>query len=208
MENIEQKLNEIHFLLASNIEQMNKFVKEANDPEKRQKEAQILIETAKSINSTTEAMKGLISSEKALIENFKPEVKHTQTTLSLTVNNPLGWVIGAIAAILISFAASYWMYSKWQDEKTLTEQYKQESGLKDWNYMKYKYLEMFGEPQLSSYLKAFDKEYEKNWKEMDKKIRKRERLDEEAAQAKRDAEFKAAEAKKAQAVADSLQNAR
>ena len=68
MENLEsltQKLEDIELLFASNIEAMNKIVKESNDPEKRQKEAQILNEASKRHESLLNEISGLISKEKA-----------------------------------------------------------------------------------------------------------------------------------------------
>lgn len=197
---LSQLMEDIEIFVQGTAKNNEKILQALNDP----KQAQILIEAAKSINSATDSIKGLVASEKALIDNFKPtvEVKHTQ--LNLTVNNPLGWVLGAIAAILISFAASYWMYSKWQDEKALKERYKKDSSLKDWNYMKYKYLLLFGEPEIVDYLTDFNKEYNKNYEVYDEKVFKREKQLDEAARTKREAELKAAEAKRLQQHADSL----
>lgn len=208
MDELKEKLENIEVLLQANIAKMNKIVAEANDPEKRQKEAEILINAANSINTTTETIKGLILSEKALIDNFKPTVEVKHTHLNLTVNNPLAWVLGAIAAILISFAVSYWMYYKWQEEKSLKEHYLQLSNIKDDNYMKYKYLLLFGERPIVQYLKEFDKDYQKNWKIYNKQVIKRENELDEAERARKEAELRAAEARKLQQYADSLQNSK
>jgi hypothetical protein len=74
--------------------------------------------------------------------------------------------------------------------------------------MKYKYLELFDEPTMRAYLKSFDKEYETKWKEYDKKVTKREKELNEAASAQKEAEIKAAESKRWQQHADSLNHAR
>lgn len=206
MEELNEKLTEIQFLLASNIEAMKKIVAEANDPKKRAEEAQILIEASKSINSTTESIKGSINVLNRQIEGFKPtvEVKH----YDVNVKKPLVWILSAVGAILISFSTCYWFYSKWQNEKALKMKYKAESDLKDWNYMKYKYLEIVNpDVELRDRLKAFDKIYNDDFHYCDSLVFKRERELAEAREAAREAELRQAESKRLQQRADSLQNA-
>ena len=70
--------------------------------------------------------------------------------------------------------------------------------------MKYKYLLMFGEPRISSYLKNFDQAYIKNYQQYDQKVIIREQQLEQAARAEREAELKRSEAKKAQRALDSI----
>jgi hypothetical protein len=101
--------------------------------------------------------------------------------------------------MVVSSYVSYHFY-------TQKEKYSEESALKDWNYMKYKYLELFSDNNTIRNLKAFDKEYEKGWREFDKQIRKREKELDEAERARREAELKAGESKRLKQHADSILN--
>lgn len=71
--------------------------------------------------------------------------------------------------------------------------------------MKYKYLELFSDNNTVRNLKAFDKEYEKGWRDFDKQTNKREKEVNEAERARKEAELKASESKKLKQHADSLQ---
>ena len=62
--------------------------------------------------------------------------------------------------------------------------------------MKYKYLELFGENITVRSLKNFDKDYEKDWKNMNSQINKREQALDEAERARKETELKTAEAKR------------
>lgn len=192
MENQEilTKLENLEILLSTAIQS-------ANDPQKRQKEAEFLSDVRKQTESLNNEIKGLISEEKRLIVGFNPavEVRH----YSVNVKEPLYWIAGAILAIMLSFGVSFYLYQR-------MEKYKKESEHKDWNYMKYKYLMLFSDPRTTKQLKAIDADYNQNWQEYDKAIRKRERELEEAARATREAELKAKEAAALKQRADSLRN--
>lgn len=190
MENQEilTKLENLEILLST-------FIQSANDPQKRQKEAEFLNDVRKQTEVLNEEVKGLISEEKRLVEGFNPavEVRH----YSVNVKEPLYWIAGAILAIIIAFGVSFYLYHE-------KEQYKKESEHKDWNYMKYKYLMLFSDPRTTKELKKFDADYHQNWIDYDKKIIKRERELEEAARAAKQAELKAKEAEVLKQKADSL----
>lgn len=192
MENseIKDKLENLEILLSS-------FIQTANDPKKRAEDSELFKKAIEGINSTQKEIEGLISKEKHLIENFKPvvEVKN----YSINVKEPLYWIGGAIVVMLICFVISFSLYQS-------KEKFENESAVKDWNYMKYKYLVLFGDYQTRSSLKEFDKDYEKNWKKYDQQIIQREKELQEAAMAAKEAEIKAAEAKKLKQRADSLRN--
>jgi hypothetical protein len=190
-----QKLENIEILLTANIESMN-------DPQKTAKEAQILIQASKELNSTSKEIKGLLAQEKELLEGFKPTVEHQHYTIDM--KNPLYWVIGCILFFVISFVTTIYFKGKYEDEKDLTEKYKKESENKDDNYMKYKYLELFGDDRIFHNLKAFDKDYDKNWKVYDNKTNLREQALNEAEKARKEAELKTEEAKRLLQHQDSL----
>ena len=103
------KLENIEILLQANIENMNRIVAQANDPEKRSKEAEILTQATEQTNSLAEKIAGWISQEKALIENFKPEVKVTQYNIDL--KKPAVWILGAILVLVVScaFTCHFWI---------------------------------------------------------------------------------------------------
>ena len=103
------KLENIEILLQANIENMNRIVAQANDPEKRSKEAEILTQASEQTNSLSEKISGWISQEKALIENFKPEVKVTQYNIDL--KKPAVWILGAILILIVSwaFTCRFWI---------------------------------------------------------------------------------------------------
>ena len=192
MENteIKDKLENIEILLST-------FIQTVNDPKKKAEESEVLTKAIESINSTQKEISGLISKEKALIENFKPvvEVKN----YSVNVKEPLWWIAGALAAILISGCVCYGFYET-------KEKYKLESETKDWNYMKYKYFEMFGTPETQRSLKAFNKEYQANWRAIDQQINKREQELKEATEAAENARKNEEAARKLRQKADSLRN--
>lgn len=206
MSELEQKIEDIHFLLGSNIEQMNKIVAEANDPQKKAKEAQILIEASKSINYTLGEFSGLISKEKQLLDGFKPEVIVKHETINM--KNPINWVVSCVVCCVISLGTAFFVYRLYESEKLQKEQYKKESQQKDDNYMKYKWLGLFGSRETINALKAFDADYAKNWKTYDNEVRNRERELDEARAARNEAETMAANAKRLKQHADSLQNAK
>lgn len=192
MENQEilTKLENLEILLST-------FIQSANDPQKRQKEAEFLTDVRKQTESLNNEIKGLISEEKRLIEGFNPAVE--VRNLTVDVKKPLFWIAGAILAIMLSFGTGFYLYQR-------MTKYKKESEHKDWNYMKYKYFQLLADPQTRKSIKAFDEDYKENWIEYDKAIRKRERELQEAAMAAREAELKAKEATALKQRADSLRN--
>ena len=103
MENSEElkRLENIEFLLASAIENMNKIVADANDPQKRQKEAEILTKASERLNLLSSEISGLVSKEQALIEGFKPtvEVNH----YNVDFKKPGVWIVAAIFVMVVSF---------------------------------------------------------------------------------------------------------
>ncbi len=191
-----QKLENIEILLAANIETMN-------DPQKRAKEAEILIQASKELNSTSNEIKGLIAQEKRLIEGFKPTIEHKH--YSIDMKNPIIWVVVCLLFCISSVIVSIFYERKYQKEHALGVKYFNESNTKDWNYMKYKWQELFGDPATIRNLKAFDVKYQKDWKMCDKQTSKREQELDEAERTRREAELKAGELKKLQQHADSLQ---
>ncbi len=204
MEEIKQKLEGIEFLLAANIENMNKAIKA--EGQKTQKEAENLNESAKRLNNTLDEFKGKIGLFDDTLRNFKPVVEHR--TVNVDVKQPLFWILSAVFAILISFSTCYVFYSKLSKERAEKDYYRHQSDVKDWNYMKYKYLLYFGDARTSGYLKKFDQEYSKNYQEYDQKVIEREKQLKSAAVAQREAELKMKEAREAQQKADSLNQAR
>lgn len=104
-----------------------------------------------------------------------------------------------MAAILISGCVCYGFYQT-------KEKYKLQSETKDWNYMKYKYFEMFGTPETQRSLKAFNKEYDTNWRKIDQQINKREQELKEATEATENARKNEETARKLRQKADSLRN--
>ena len=191
-----QKLENIEILLASNIESMN-------DPQKRAKEAEILIQASKELNTASNEIKGLVVQERKLLEGFKPTIEHKH--YSIDMKNPIIWVVVCILFCISSIVVSIVYERKYQKEKTLVVKYFNESDQKDWNYMKYKWQELFGDPATIHNLKAFDVKYQKDWKELDKQTIKREKELDEAERTRKEAELKAGELKRLQQHADSLQ---
>lgn len=194
MENteIKDKLENIEILLST-------FIQTVNDPKKKAEESEGLTKAIESINSTQKEISGLISQEKALIENFKPAVE--VKNYSVNVKEPLWWIFGAMAAILISGCMCYGFYQS-------KEKYKYQSDLKDWNHMKYKYFVLFGTPEIQRSLKAFDKEYKANWEKYDQQINKREQEVKEQNEADENARKNEEAARKLRQKADSLRNLR
>lgn len=130
------------------------------------------------------------------------EVRHVY----IDVKNPTIWIWTAISIMVISTCLSVLFIYKAKTIEEERDYYKHESDIKDWNYMKYKYLELFGDNNTVRNLKAFDREYEKGWREFDKQTNKREKEVNEAERARKEAELKASESKRLQKQADSLQN--
>lgn len=194
---INQLLENIEIFMESTAKNNERILEELNGIKNEPKTAQILAESEKTVKRLSDEISGLILAEKRLVEGFKPVVEVRQ--YSVNVKEPLWWIIGAVFVMVACIFVSYSLY----DSK---EQYKQESELKDWNHMKYKYLELFGDPQTRRSLKEFNADYGKNWKTYDQQIIKRERELDEAAKAAKEAQLKATEAKKLQQRADSLRN--
>jgi len=197
-----EKLENIEFLLASSIENTNKVVREASDPGKRQKEAEILNQAYINISSISSQIAGLITKEKALIEGFSPKVEVNH--YNVDYKKPAAWIWTAIIIMFISIVVSYYFIDK--NEKTSKERdyYKKESDSKDWNYMKYKYLELYGDERMVSELQSFDTKYNKDYQTYDRKVMQREKQLREAAEKTELARQRSAEAKKLQQQADSL----
>ena len=200
MEELKAKLEGIEFLIAANIEQMNKANQEVS--QKGQKEAEFLILSTKQLNSTIEEFKSKFGAFDDVLRNFNPTIEQRQVMVD--VKKPLFWILGAVFSILISFSTCYVFYSQLKQERLEKAHWMKQSEIKDWNYMKYKYLLMFGEPRISSYLKNFDQAYIKNYQQYDQKVIIREQQLEQAARAEREAELKRSEAKKAQRALDSI----
>jgi hypothetical protein len=129
------------------------------------------------------------------------EVRHVY----INVKNPTIWIWTAIFIMVISTCLSVLFIYRAKKVEEERDFYKQESEIKDWNYMKYKYLELFSDNNTVRNLKAFDKDYKKGWREFDKQTRKREKELDEAERARKEAELKAGESKRLQKQADSLQ---
>ena len=191
-----QKLENIEILLTANIETMN-------DPQKRAKEAEILIQASNELNTTSKEIKGFLAQEKRLIEGFKPTVEHKH--YSIDMKNPLIWVVSCVVFCIACVIAVIVITEKYKKEKALVIKYFHESDTKDWNYMKYKWQEMFGDPATIRTLKAFDVKYQKDWKLYDSQTRKREKELDEAERARKEAELKDSESKRLKQHADSLQ---
>lgn len=200
MEELKAKLEGIEFLIAANIEQMNKANQEVS--QKGQKEAEFLILSTKQLNSTIEEFKSKFGAFDDVLRNFNPTIEQRQVMVD--VKKPLFWILGAVFSILISFSTCYVFYSQLKQERLEKAHWMKQSEIKDWNYMKYKYLLMFGEPRISNFLKNFDQAYIKNYQQYDQKVIIREQQLEQAARAEREAELKRSEAKKAQRALDSI----
>ena len=145
----------IAILISANIETTSKVVKEANDPGNRQKEAELLNQACINISSIANQMAGLIAKEKALIEGFSPkvEVKH----YNVDYKKPAAWIWTAITIMMISIIMSYYFIDKSNTTAKERDYYKGESDKKDWNYMKYKYLKLYGDERMVSELESFER---------------------------------------------------
>ena len=205
-EELESKLNEIQYLLASNIEVMKKITAEANDPQKRSKEAEILTEASKTINSTTDEIKGLISSEKHLLANFKPvtECKH----ITLDQKSRLGYIWAFMALALgAMIVAGYYVYDNYElkkvNEGLVSRVNKEEAGYMKWQYNKY-----FNavSKEAKQAVKEFENEYNANWKKYDQKIRDMDAKVEAQQRAEIEYKLEQEEADRKKHIADSLKN--
>jgi len=190
-----KRLENIEFLLASAIENMNKIVADANDPQKRQKEAEILTKASERLNLLSSEISGLVSKEQALIEGFKPtvEVKH----YNVDFKKPGVWIVAAIFVMVISSYVSYHFYER-------KEFYKARSDEKYDNFMKYRYLKIYGSEQTQAEITRLDKIYDDQWQKIDSMTRTKERKLKEAASAAALAKVKEEEAKRLKQQADSL----
>ena len=158
MYELKEKLESIEVLLQANIAKMNKIVAEANDPKKKAEEAQILIEASKSINSSTNEMKGLILAQKKQIEGFNPkvEVKH----YNIDFKKPLAWIVLTIVLLAGAIYVAYLFYDK-------MEMFKERSITRRDNYYKYEHLRYFGSKQTQMEIKNLDRRYSKDWEKID-----------------------------------------
>jgi len=104
---LSQLMEDIEIFVQGTAKNNEKILQTLNELKNDPKQAQILIEAAKSINSTTETIKELISKENALIEGFNPKVEVKQTTLNVTVNKPLAWILGAVLVMVICGVTTY-----------------------------------------------------------------------------------------------------
>jgi hypothetical protein len=190
-----KRLENIEFLLASAIENMNKIVADANDPQKRQKEAEILTRASERLNLLSSEISGLVSKEQALIEGFKPtvEVKH----YNVDFKKPGAWIVAAIFVMVVSSYISYHFYER-------KEFYKARSDEKYDNFMKYRYLKIYGSEQTQAEITKLDKIYDDQWQKIDSMTRTKERKLREAASAAALAKVKEEEAKRLKQQADSL----
>ena len=209
MENLEsltQKLEDIELLFASNIEAMNKIVKESNDPEKRQKEAQILNEASKRHESLLNEISGLISKEKQLIENFKPTVEVNKNSYTIDAKSPLGWVIACLLIGVMGIATGLTFWYFYNEEKGFNERLSKAIDKEEPGYMKYQYIKYTYGTESRNALQSLDKEYVTNWKNIDKKVRDMDKKVEAAERADREYKATQEEAEKEKHEADSLKN--
>ena len=210
MENskILQKLENIEILLTANIESMN-------DPQKRAKEAEILIQASNELNTTSKEIKGFLAQQKRLIEGFKPTVEHRYYTINM--KNPLIWVL---CCITICFVAILTVSHYINENKELKAKNAELSA----NNMKYKFLKFkkYDIKTINPNIKttgelvlAIDGMYleDKTKKDMDSLVNAREQEMKEAAEAEEIAKSKQAKAdelantaKKLTHKADSLKN--
>ncbi len=190
-----QKIENLEILFASNIAILS-------DPQKRAKEAEILIQASKELNNTSKEIKVLIEQEMGLLEGFKPTIEHKHYTIDM--KNPLIWVVVCLFFCIASVVAVIVVNEKYKKAQALSDQYYNESQNKDWNYMKYKWQELFGDVYTIHTLKAFDVKYKKDWKELDNQTIKREKELDEAERTRREAELKESESKRLKQHADSL----
>lgn len=198
MENteIKNKLENIEILLST-------FIQTVNDPKKKAEESEALTKAIESINSTQKEISGLISQEKALIENFKPAVE--VKNYSINVKEPLFWVAGSIGFMLICFTAAFFTSRHYYNE---SEYYQTKANEYFDNNFKYKYMKLFWGEETEKVFKAFDKEYDANWAKYNKQIEKRERELDEMHRASDESKLKAKEAMRLRQKADSLRNAK
>lgn len=189
MENqeIKNKLENIEILLQT-------IIQTSNDPKVKSQEKQALTDAIISVNATKEEMKGLISEEKKLLNNFKPTVEVKQMTVDVDLTQPWYWVSAAILLLAISIGLNFHFYNK-------KEFYRIENAKKMPNYMKYKYIKYYID---EGFIEKLDKDFKANFKEMNDKILQREEELFNAANAEAEAEQKAAEAERLRHVADSL----
>ncbi len=194
MENSEilQKLENIEILLTANIESMN-------DPQKRAKEAEILIQASNELNTTSKEIKGFLAQQKRLIEGFKPTVEHKHYTVDM--KNPIIWLLACVVISLVSILTAYYFINENKQLKAKNT----ELSITD---MKYRYLKLanfnmktFGPKfkDTEEMILVLDEYYsdKKNKKSVDSLVFAREKELKEAAEA-------AALAKSKQATADEL----
>lgn len=105
MDELKEKLESIEVLLQANIAKMNKIVAEANDPQKKAEEAQILIKASQEISSVSNELKKSNLSLKNAIEGFKPTVEVRQ--MQVDVKKPLFWILGAVFVMIICGLTTY-----------------------------------------------------------------------------------------------------
>lgn len=189
MENqeIKNKLENIEILLQT-------IIQTSNDPKVKAQEKQALNDAINSVNATKEEIKGIISEEKKLLNNFKPTVEVKQMTVDLT--QPWYWVSAAILLLAISIGLNFHFYNK-------KEFYRIENAKKMPNYMKYKYIKYYIDEE---FIEKLDKDFKENFKEMNNKVLLREEELFNAANAEAEAKQKAAEVERLRHVSDSLNN--
>ena len=148
-------------------------------------------------NTSREEMRQMMARIDEIKQIRQKEVKHVY----VDVKNPLAWIIGAVLVIVLSSYISYYYYQKAED-------YKYQSNKKDWNYMKYRYLEVYGSPGTQKEMKDFDVKYhyKTNYLYYDSLTIAREKKNNLEKQREAQANAAAAEAKRLQQQADSLRN--
>jgi len=190
-----QKLDTIEVLLMGNIKGMEKIVKDANDPEKRAKEAEILIQASKDINSATKEIAGLVSKESTLIGNFNPTVESKHYYIN--AKNPMWWIIATVFVMVASSFVCYEFYKEAKSQKAYSDN-------KFENFMKYRYLKVYGSDQVLKEIKDLDKLYESDPQNIIDKTMERERKQRQAKDEAALAKVKQQEAKQLKQHSDSL----
>ena len=137
---------------------MNKIVAEANDPQKRLKEAEILHKASEIQSSLLKEFSGLISKQKTLFDNFKPKVEIRQSNVK--VKEFMWWLVISIVVVIGLCFLSYYFYGQ-------KEKYKEAYQDRHDNYYKYRYLKVCGTSQTQAEIKKLDKNYDVQWHKLD-----------------------------------------
>ena len=137
---------------------MANIVKEANDPDKKAKEAEILIQASEKQSSLIKEFSELLSKQKTMFDNFNPKVEVRESNV-----NVKGFISYVVSSILVMITLAYVSYYFYEQKK----EWKDRSSWRYDNYMKYRYLKVCGTWQTQSEIKKLDKIYDSQQAKID-----------------------------------------